>query len=88
MAVANILNAEPLGACLAQDRVMMFTVIVRWTRRQRMRCSLLLQLGPRTVAAYGKIVYAVVTERLWLVPPRSRNPGTDRTCHHPMGKAT
>jgi hypothetical protein len=67
---------------------MVFFQIQPWVRRQRLRLALFRQLGPRTVVAYLKIVYTVVTERLWMAPPRSRDLGTNRKQRHSMGRET
>ncbi len=53
-----------------------------WLGRQRLRLSLLNQLGSRTVVGYGKLVYAIVTEGLLIVPPRPRKHATN--CPQPQ----
>jgi hypothetical protein len=50
-----------VGAYLAGVKAMVFFQIQPWVRRQRLRLALFRQLGPRTVVAYLKIVYTVVT---------------------------
>jgi len=66
----------------------MFRLIRQWLKRQGMRWSLVLHLGPRTIVAYGKIVCAIITERLWVVPPRALRLKGNPTHPNSMEKAS
>ena len=65
---------------------MNFTAIRHWLSRQRLRLSLLNRLGSRSVVGYGKLVYAIVTEGILIVPPRSRQHATNCEQPHSMEK--
>lgn len=47
----------------------------RWGSQKYLRLSLLVELGPRTVVAYGRIIHTIVAEGLLVVPPRRGRPG-------------
>jgi hypothetical protein len=66
---------QRLGSHLAVNLSMVCEAARRWGAQKYLQLSLLAELGPRTVVAYGRIVHTIVAERLWTVPPRRWRPG-------------